>query len=102
MFHETEADNKLLPSILFTQPIFLMTILVHAEQYHPGCSTKEWGEDGGSRKTSQKATEITQARGDGGMDPVEAVQRGTKWILYTQQSFCQEDVREIKKLKWSN
>lgn len=74
---------------------------MHAEQYHPGCSTKkrQKGEDGGSRKTSQKATEITQARGDGGMDPVEAVQRVLSGFCILNRVFAKEDVREIKKLK---
>ena len=57
------------------------------EQYHPGCSTKkrQKGKDSGSRETSQKTTEITQARADGGMDHVEAVQSG----FCILQGFCQ-------------
>lgn len=45
------------------------------EQYHSGCSKKrQKGKDSGSRKPSRKTTEITEARADGGMDHVGAVQ----------------------------
>ena len=70
------------------------------EQYYSGCYTKkrQKGKDSGSRKPSQKTTEITEARADGGMDHVEAVQSVLSGFCILSRAFAKEDLREVKKL----